>query len=176
MMPCHFCLHSVCMCAYFLPLLDFELLGADVSVSFNCITNHSKILWLRITNLWFAWEAGIGCSWLSSLMYLWLAARLTNWSREVSVVTPGLSSMSSLTLPQVNLGFCSWRRQDSKIARGSTQGLLRPGLRIGILSLLLYFIGQSKSPGKPRFKRWGNRPHFLMRRAKKWNYMDIGRK
>lgn len=59
---------------------------------------------------------------------------------------------------------------------GRAQGFLKPRPRTDLLSLLLCFIGQSKSQGKPRWRRWRHRPHFLMRGAEKLRCTDTERK
>lgn len=42
---------------------------------------------------------------------------------------------------------------------------MRPRLTISMLSLLWYFIGQSKSQNQLRFKRWENRHHLVKGRC-----------
>lgn len=69
-------------------------------------------------------------------------------------LSPAPCSLSSSSRP-AQVYFHGSGRGPRK--RESTQGPLRPGLRIGSVSLSLVFSGQHKSQGQPRFKGWGNK-------------------
>lgn len=59
-------------------------------------------------------------------------------------------------------------------SRGKHARPLGPRLNAGTLSVLLHFVGQSRSRGQPRFKEWGSRFPLFSEKSYKGIYKGSG--
>lgn len=83
-----------------------------------------------------------------------------------------LSSMRSFMLQRASPGSFTWklsripkRVKFFKFSSLALKEVFRCRIRTGTVLLLLQFIGQSRSSGQPRLKRWGERLQLLMGEA-----------